>query len=207
MLALTFLYFIITGIQFWVSDYLITVLKVEKETVFTTFAVVSITGPVLGVVIGGNVTTALGGYNSEKALYLSIIISLMCVLTAAPVAFIDNFVAFIALLWFLLFFGGSVLPCMTGIMLNTVERQYKTTANSIANLSYNLLGYLPAPTIYGLIYDAGEGGNARAAMATLMSVPVLSFLFIMASAYFIVTDDVLNYKLQREIASKEKEAE
>lgn len=63
-ISLTFLYFIITGIQFWVSDYLIIVLKAKKETVFITFAIVSITGPVLGIVIGGNVTTALGGYNS-----------------------------------------------------------------------------------------------------------------------------------------------
>ena len=67
-LALTFLYFIITGIQYWVSDYLITELKVEQEVVFVTFSIISITGPVLGVVIGGNVTTFLGGYNSKKSL-------------------------------------------------------------------------------------------------------------------------------------------
>ena len=47
------------------------------------------------------------------------------------------------------------------MMLNTVDGSQKTTANSLANLSYNLLGYLPAPFVYGAIYDAGEGGNSR----------------------------------------------
>ena len=56
------------------------------------------------------------------------------------------------------------MPSLPGVMLNTVDKEFKTTANSIANLSYNLLGYLPAPTVYGLIYDAGDGGNARQAL-------------------------------------------
>merc|ERR1712086_921242 len=138
-LSLTFLYFVITGIQYWVSDYLIETLKVTRNQVFVTFAIVSITGPVFGVIVGGNVTTYLGGYNSKHALYLSMLVSTLCVLSAAPIPFISNFPVFVALLWFLLFFGGAILPCMTGIMLNTVNKQLKTTANSIANLSYNLI--------------------------------------------------------------------
>jgi hypothetical protein len=40
-------------------------------------------------------------------------------------------------------------------MLNTIDGNLKTTANSLANLSYNLIGYLPAPFVYGAIYDSG----------------------------------------------------
>jgi len=40
---------------------------VPEEIVFISFGIISITGPVLGVVVGGNITTKLGGYNSEKA--------------------------------------------------------------------------------------------------------------------------------------------
>lgn len=89
-----------------------------------------------------------------------------------------------------------MLPSMTGIMLSTIDKQFKTTANSIANLSYNLLGYLPAPSIYGLIYDSGEGGNARAAMATLMFTPIISLICMIAAAYLLIRDDVLQYKQQ-----------
>lgn len=65
-------------------------------------------------------------------------------------------------------------------------------------MSYNLLGYLPAPTVYGLIYDAGTGGNSRHAMATLMFTPVISLLFLGAGGYLIVRDDVLKYSLHEE---------
>ena len=119
--SLTGLYYIITGIQYWISDYWITTLKVPETTVFICFAVISITGPVLGVVVGGNVTTCLGGYNSEKSLNVTAASAVFCLACAAPIAFLDNFIYVAILLWFLLFFGGAILPCMTGIMLNTVE--------------------------------------------------------------------------------------
>ena len=195
-LALTFLYFIITGIQYWVSDYLITELKVEQEVVFVTFSIISITGPVLGVVIGGNVTTFLGGYNSKKSLQICLVVALMCLGSAIPTPFVNNFPLFVVLLWFLLFFGGAILPCMTGIMLSTVDKQYKTIANSIANLSYNLLGYLPAPTVYGLIHDAGEGNNSRWAMGVLMFSPIISIGSLYMGAYLIMKHDILHYEIQ-----------
>ena len=65
-------------------------------------------------------------------------------------------------------------------MLATVPKNIITTANSLANLNYNLIGYLPAPLIYGLIKDSGKGNNARLAMGALMfsvAIPVLTQLF------------------------------
>ena len=78
---------------------------------------------------------------------------------ALPLPFLNDFDTFAGLIWFLLFFGGAILPSLTGVMLNTVNINQKTTANALANLCYNLFGYLPAPFIYGMIYDAGDGGN------------------------------------------------
>ena len=86
--ALTALFFVLTGVQFWFSDYLITVMKVNPSTVFSMFGVVSITGPVMGVLVGGYVTTALGGYNSLNSMYVTIILSLFCLLCAAPIPYI-----------------------------------------------------------------------------------------------------------------------
>ena len=156
--SLTGLYWVLTGIQYWGSDYLITQINVDKGTVFIGFGIVSITGPVLGVVVGGNITTCLGGYNSRKALIITSIVSVLCLMCSIPVPFCTQFSQIVVLLWFLLFFGGAILPAMTGIMLNTVEQELKTTANSLANLSYNLLGYLPAPFVYGVMSDIGGDG-------------------------------------------------
>ena len=52
-LSLSVLYFVITGIQFWISDYFIVVLGVAQEKVFVYFSVSCITGPTMGVMVGG----------------------------------------------------------------------------------------------------------------------------------------------------------
>ena len=77
------------------------------------------------------------------------------------------------LFWGILFFGGFILPPVTGIMINSVPDDQKASANSVANLVYNLLGYLPAPVIYGFIATftktPGPGPNkSRWAMAALL---------------------------------------
>jgi MFS family permease len=55
------------------------------------------------------------------------------------------------LLWLLLFFGGALLPSLTGIMLSTVPENMRGSANSMATLMYNMIGWMPSPFIYGLV--------------------------------------------------------
>jgi hypothetical protein len=43
------------------------------------------------------------------------------VLACLPIPFIDDFYICISILWVLLFFGGFMLPILTGILLNSVE--------------------------------------------------------------------------------------
>ena len=63
----------------------------------------------------------------------------------------------------------------------------------MANLFYNLFGFLPSPFIYGAIYDAGAGGNGRWAMGLLMVMPVFCVTLLASAKYLIVRDNVLNY--------------
>jgi MFS family permease len=75
--------------------------------------------------------------------------------------FSNNFYIVIFLLWSQFFCGGFVMPVLTGTLLNMVPPSLRTLANSIANLVYNLLGYLPAPFIYGIVYESTGGGESR----------------------------------------------
>ena len=59
------LFFVITGIQYWITDYWITVLGVPDTIVFMSFSIISITAPILGLIVGGNVTNSLGGFKSK----------------------------------------------------------------------------------------------------------------------------------------------
>ena len=77
-----------------------------------------------------------------------------------------------------------MLPAIMGMMLNAVDEGLKTTANSIANTSFNIFGFLPSPYIYGLISDAGEvvGGNKRNAMKLNMTLPCVFALLLVSHA-------------------------
>ena len=63
-------------------------------------------------------------------------------------------------------------------MLTVVDQEYKSHANSFANMSYNLLGYLQAPSIYGYVND--EDDKSRNGMKLLMwaTVPAVALIGI-----------------------------
>ena len=60
----------VTGIQFWVSDYMLTVIGENKAIVFPSYVIVTITAPTLGVLSGGILSHKSGGYKSSNALKL-----------------------------------------------------------------------------------------------------------------------------------------
>ena len=91
--------------------------------------------------------------------------------------FISDVAIFILLIWLLLFFGGFILPSLTGMMLNTVPENQRGSANSVAMFSYNLIGYMPSPFVYGFISYLVETSKSpmksRLPMATILySVPL-----------------------------------
>ena len=185
-LSVTILYFVVTGIQFWGSDFLITVMNMKKEVVFSLFTLVSISGPVIGVIFGGWLSSKLGGYNNPKSLYFTAAVSVFSIFVSVPIPYFGYETKWLQILflWTMLFCGGIMLPAIMGMMLNSVDEGLKTTANSIANTSFNLFGFLPSPYIYGLICDAGDvvGGNKRNAMKLNMSLPCLFSILIVSQA-------------------------
>ena len=89
---------------------------------------------------------------------------------------IDDPVYAIGLVWIVLFTGAFILPIMTGVMLLQIETKYKSHANSMANMSYNLLGYLPAPTIYGWANGSNLKSRAGMTMIMYMSIPSVALI-------------------------------
>lgn len=73
---------------------------------------------------------------------------------------------------------------MTGLILTLVEPHERTVANSLANLSYNLFGYLPSPFLYGFIYEITGGNTSRWGLIVLMFSAILSFFFVCAASFF-----------------------
>ena len=67
---------------------MITEMEVDKDIVFTLFAFVSITGPMFGIVLGGQVTTWLGGYSSINNMYSTLLMSIFTLTAALPIGFL-----------------------------------------------------------------------------------------------------------------------
>lgn len=142
------------------------------------------TAPIFGAVLSGYVGSKIGGYTSKYALPSCIFAGSVCVVVACAVPFTDDFRALIFLIWMLLFAGGYILPCMTGIMLNQVEPHLRASANSMANFSYNLLGYLPAPALYGAVCSITGGKYSKWGMILLMYMTIPCFFFLCAAYFF-----------------------
>lgn len=96
------------------------------------------------------------------------------------------------LVWILLFLGGFILPTMTGIMLGAVSQNQRGSANSLAQLSNNLLGYLPAPYIYGILStigdtESGKKGNSffsnRISMCAIVYMAILPCILVTCVLY------------------------
>ena len=67
VLAISSLYFVVTGLQYWVSAYLMITMEIEQEEVFYFYAFTCFSAPITGVIIGGIIFSCIGGYNSPRA--------------------------------------------------------------------------------------------------------------------------------------------
>lgn len=181
MLGICCLLFIITGIQFWITDYLKAVLMIPEHKVFITFSIVCITAPTAGVLLGGYVIERMGGYTNKNAIEACMKIAGLAAICGLPLPLIDYFPIFIILMWLLLFFGGSIVPGLTGIMLSSIPNRIKETANSLTHLCYNLIGYLPSPLLYGLVCSYTGGKESRWGLAFLMLWGVFGVGFLYLS--------------------------
>lgn len=124
-LGLCSMYFIVAGIQFWMTSYLIDILGNNPIEVVIIFSTVSITAPLAGVIVGGTFADRYGGYkgkNTLKALKLCLAFGVVAFVFSFPIGFLYGFVYITVLLWTFLFFGAAIVPVGTGIMVSSVRK-------------------------------------------------------------------------------------
>ena len=116
--SLSGLYFVVTGIMFWITDYLISdpQIKADPALCIVLFAITALTAPIFGVLTGGWFIDRSGGYKDDtgQAVYLTLRTCVMfgsgAVVCAIPAALVPNFVVIIVFVWLVLFFGGALVP-------------------------------------------------------------------------------------------------
>ncbi len=96
------------------------VLEIESNDVFLIFVVISTTAPSLGLLIGGYISSKIGGYTGKHAILFVLINSILATIVGIPIPFIKNKLVIMVLFWLMLFFGGSMLPTSTGLMISSI---------------------------------------------------------------------------------------
>jgi len=82
------------------------VLGVNADTAAFYFVLLSFTGPILGVIVGGLMTSWVGGYNTTKGQLLQCLAGVLAVVFGLPIPFCNDIHYMAFYMWFLLFFGG-----------------------------------------------------------------------------------------------------
>ena len=181
-LAISSLYFVVTGLQYWVSAYLMITMQIDHEEVYYYYSFTCLSAPISGVIIGGIMFNCLGGYNSPKSYALACLLGFFACISCLPIPFVMNKYLVYLLLWCVFFFGATIIAPLVGFMLASVQAERRTTANSIATLSYNLFGYLPAPFIYGLfsdIFPNDERSSHRVAIGVILYWSIIAMVMMM----------------------------
>ena len=156
-LCLCCLYFVVTGIQFWMTAYCIKVLDQDPGLVNVVYSLCSITAPIPGAAMGGYLADKNGGYkgpNVLTAIKLCACFGTLAFIFAAPIGFLNSLIYIMPLLWSLLFFGAALIPTATGVVVNSVGREYQVTSSSMSQLIFNLGGYFCAPVISAAVMDS-----------------------------------------------------
>ena len=189
VLSMSILIYIITGVQYWVTDYLDAILgiKSQKDRLFL-FTVACFTAPVLGVLIGTELKYRLCQQNMRKSLMFCSFLGILASISSIPVPITLSLLYFIIFMWLVLFFGAGIVPVLTSIIINAVPEEHMASANSISNFLTNALGYLPAPYIYGILSDI-SGDLGVLGMKVTLWISIAGMFFLCLATYESIQDD------------------
>ena len=195
VMAMSVLIYIITGVQYWVTDYLDAILgiKSQKDRLFL-FTVACFTAPLLGVLLGTELKNRLCQQNMRKSLIFCSLLGILACICSIPVPITLNLLCFILFMWLVLFFGAGIVPVLTSIIINSVPEEHMASANSISNFLTNALGYLPAPYVYGILSDI-TGDLGALGMKVTMWISIFGMIFICIAAYISLDDDSYKDKI------------
>ena len=188
MIGLTSMFVVVTGIQYWCTDYFIHVLEIPQTKAYSLFMFVGIVGPTAGIISAGLVFDKIGGYLGTNAIPVCAVFGFVAMIMGLMSAYLVEPIHVAVCLTIELFCGGFTMPAATGIMLNFIPPNMRTMGNSMANISYNLFGYLPAPLLYGIAYQYGGSGRSHLGMWTIQCFTCVAFsLNIIAYFRFKIT--------------------
>lgn len=69
-------------------------------------------------------------------------------------------------------------------MISSLSPENRAAGNSISNILQNLIGFLPAPFVYGMIFESTKKTDPKLAMGITLWYSCIGIVFIVISAFF-----------------------
>ena len=184
-LANSVVFFGMSAVQYWGADYMDKVLNVEDPKMrMMVFSIVSITGPTLGVIMGGVAGSIAGGYVNKKAIFICLGFDILACASAVPVGYFDKLIYFAIALWLFFFFSGTLIPLETGIILASLPPKARGDGLSFSSFLLNLFGNLPCAFVYGIINNYSYPTHKKLAMNVVMYYSFAGTILIIFSTIF-----------------------
>ena len=144
-------------VQYWGKEYMEKVLLLkDPNEIAIKFGALCISGPTLGVFVGGIICSKLGGYSHRNAIKMCFIFCLISSVSSLFIGYAKNNgdeVFFFIFIWVYFFFIGAIIPATSGIIIVSLPENLRGDGFSITNILLNLLGNFPASFAYSFLLD------------------------------------------------------
>ena len=182
--------FILSGLTFWLTDYLENILG-EKNSFQRLYVYIEaiVIGPIIGIALGGFLGSLTGGYEKKYSVLGIFILQAIAVVFSIFVPLVNNINLFALILSMFNAFMSSVIPVNTGLILWTLPKNLKGIGNSLGNLITTILGKFPSPFLYGYIQYLFNDYNKRIGMHFLMKFSFIGEIFLALATFFRFKDN------------------
>ncbi|XQJ26974.1 Sugar (and other) transporter/Major Facilitator Superfamily/Organic Anion Transporter Polypeptide (OATP) family, putative [Leishmania guyanensis] len=174
VVSLTSLYFVATGLQNFVTQYLREPPFNASMAIITVgFGSAVVLAPVCGVIAGGILLDRIGGYkrNLYRVTFFTLAWGVCAVFFSVICIFVHTTRGFLLVMSVVLFCGGAIIPPGAGLTMATLPDHLRSTGAAFSQVIYNLFGNFSGPLVCGWVADVT--GSLRYGIVTLLLSSVL----------------------------------
>lgn len=177
VLAMCSLYFVATGLQNFVTQYLRgEPFNASMRMLMAGFGASVVTAPVCGVIVGGLLLDKLGGYqgNLLRVALFELFWGGSAAFFAIICIFLTNAYAFLVVMSVVLFCGGALIPPGAGLTMSSLPEHLRSIGAAFSQTLYNLLGNFSGPMVCGFVAD--YTGELKYGIMTLLLSSTLGLI-------------------------------
>ena len=156
--------FLRSALQFWLVKYIISLGYTNKPLTTFVFGYMITCNPLIGNLIGGKITSFIGGYNDKNSLFKVLTLQIMACLAFTPAPYFEEWWKFCIFASMYQILGMANVGPIGNIMSTSLNKEQKKRAAGVMAIFNVILGSVPAPPIYGLILDRWGEYNKHCAM-------------------------------------------